>query len=1769
MDTNNISTDILDSKIKKLRIELPHFSFSHSSSEEESQHTFVGRKQIRKKLKKLVEATDDKTGVYLVTGNRGVGKTSLVNKVISQTSLQPDSIFFKNLNYLFILISAVIGTQFCLQEFGISPIKFNNTFWIILILGVVCFFLLCCFNGFRHKISKQKHRICKYLKEICDSFIFGLNELFFLTNPYNPYKTTQYLLKIIFIVCFAQIISLYTDFTSTFVFIFYLGVVFVFMLGRFGRNKWRNYKKERLPRGGIIFKFLIQIIFYESLFPFWTYIKNYNRVYLRINFGHKLNDEKDILRLIARTLSTEYDKYHRSFWHVLPWRVMAFGFLLLFAYLFSAIVENQKFYKPIKNSELYKASSQIFLGDTNWNKGSTQKDILDVRTLDNNGYFHLYFNQAEINLLVLDRFIFEISKIVEKIPQFLFCKTKISFDNEIVTPINYLFWLTFFSMYLFCVLLFRCRWFTAWFSTHGIIKRQLKRLNRDITYSTELENSINIKSAIPYFEPTIGTRTKKSRGVADAREIEKELQDILNNVQRIPIFMCRPNFVIVFDELDKVEPGESELEKESQEAKASLFSIDATRERQTEILKILSSMKYFLSTAQAKFIFIAGREMYDIYLADVSDRNNYIGSIFNAVIHVPSFLTDHSDGTHADMTSLTEEFVCRRLIPYCYCPEKMRNLTTYQEYLDEYIYKGLSQKKKDIDEKIKEKALKEKERNYWKREKNIQLGEEREIQKIIAILQQFIIYLAHISKGAPKKMMQLFETFIEVYKIDEKEEERYLVVQRYHSSRFFLTFSYYRQFALGIIAYLITPIFNHLSESNIKEHSDKLLVSSLRFVDFLFKFHKYTFSWKNLDISPELLEVNHSPELKSVVIDLLNYLAEIHINKSSFSLNDYKFDSLIANEIFAMTATDEVFSALFSFSLDETLPLKKHYQKLLGETLKEYEYRKDKNSDEFINAISSLQIVLGDLHYYDDQLEEAGIYYKNAVQPLRNLKPKIDDKSKDNEEDEDYETMTLEQLYLYVRNMLKLGMIYEKKKEYDFAYLTYGELCKRIIRERDISIKELRAGVVLRKVKNEVEFCEASTIFETNKEDKVVFVKASGLGDKEAKKYYDNIEIPQLETNGVEVPDSIASPQPLSFQKISPNTNDMLFKKMTYEGLKLLYLPFIAKLQILEKSHIGGITSNHLEQLEKEFTFLTSVIAHKEAKLLEADFYSRVADILYYKNSDLKKCNKNDDKENNCSCSACHYYNKALYTLLDKDEKLTVIKLLSACVEKICDDSCNMKYYTVLARILSDWGNVFFSCDVFNKKIEKNKTCYICGGKECNTYQMDNINLEKYIKYVISESNNLLIDNKNISKKEISFAMYAISLKAYTKANLYKRSAYQIYKMLSLLDHYKIYNVDFNKLSQKAIRSLWYATENLNIFELNKRKKDFGKNTIDEEIPLQNLLVDSEINRIKILVKKLEIKQNKAPENLKNYYSLHITSPYSINYSISTRIYQLRLKTIVNYEVYDVFRRIAAKKFLSVIHEFQLEKYNEYAVDIKKRLTYFVLLFILEDEKVYDEANKILSNSFAFDTTEKQKTMFLILEKLIAETIFCLKEISRLVKTIGETYLFNHSFMGSVHDKLSYWIRGYEAYKILKKDIEEEKNKNLMNLFIKNTSKTNSLKNIIHDSKIDKYLEYYLGEEWEEQLSGYYENEAALSHYHKCLEMHSEGRAYHTMIDSMIYIKDDYNDRSDHFNIAEERYMILNGEIKEKIDKLEKHFRSSKLYDVNNYFENDLGNDKQ
>ena len=69
-------------------------------------------------------------------------------------------------------------------------------------------------------------------------------------------------------------------------------------------------------------------------------------------------------------------------------------------------------------------------------------------------------------------------------------------------------------------------------------------------------------------------------------------------------------------------------------------------------------------------MFISGRELYDAYLADLSDRDFAISSIFSGVINVDSFLTP--EGGQTDVRSMSEWYITNRMIPRYWLEEMER-----------------------------------------------------------------------------------------------------------------------------------------------------------------------------------------------------------------------------------------------------------------------------------------------------------------------------------------------------------------------------------------------------------------------------------------------------------------------------------------------------------------------------------------------------------------------------------------------------------------------------------------------------------------------------------------------------------------------------------------------------------------------------------------------------------------------------------------------------------------------------------------------------------------------------------------------------------------------------------------------------------------------------------------------------------------------------------------------------------------------------------------
>lgn len=226
--------------------------------------------------------------------------------------------------------------------------------------------------------------------------------------------------------------------------------------------------------------------------------------------------------------------------------------------------------------------------------------------------------------------------------------------------------------------------------------------------------------------------------MASVREIEHELISIfekINQIGGIPFIFPKIRFIFVLDELDKADVKEFNTDKNENEnnsiippsdTKDTLGGIFSPRKRKENLIHTLAGMKYFLSTVKAKFIFVAGQELYDAYLADLSDRQFSLSSIFNEVISVDSFLKSYSSDT--SIITMTERLLCKQLMTV---DQRSKDGCIYPKYETLQHYHTLLIKCKKSPEK----------HPCWK----------LEIEQRILFLYHFMYYLMHTSNGSPKK----------------------------------------------------------------------------------------------------------------------------------------------------------------------------------------------------------------------------------------------------------------------------------------------------------------------------------------------------------------------------------------------------------------------------------------------------------------------------------------------------------------------------------------------------------------------------------------------------------------------------------------------------------------------------------------------------------------------------------------------------------------------------------------------------------------------------------------------------------------------------------------------------------------------------------------------------------------------------------------------------------------------------------------------------------
>lgn len=452
----------------------------------------------------------------------------------------------------------------------------------------------------------------------------------------------------------------------------------------------------------------------------------------------------------------------------------------------------------------------------------------------------------------------------------------------------------------------------------------------------------------------------------DPRTVEFLFLQILSDMQRATVHLAgardqlislpTPEIIFVFDELDKlgtrVDPGEGESSGGSQQVEI----LHSERKRSMELHKLLADMKNLLSSAPARFVFIGGRNLHDEWLADQTARQPLLTNLFSAEVYIPSLVTDFGR-VASDKRTLD------------------RNIKVYLKSQMQRAAKlfRMSQKRTTIpslalplEDQADESFLSppKEDKQLW----NLgltELGSDDVLLKHL-LWRDFRQFLTYRSMGNPKRLKELLGTFVRpVSRVVKDDRRRW--GKLFKDCDHVLAFGDTERFRVQLLA----RMYRHLTltfESLLVRRDDKLAISVFYLADFLFKFHRRAFSWSNLERADELVHIHRAPDLREILEAMVMQWSERFLHPIRNGMYDFRFRSDLAREVEYISRQSHEEMAAFNFTLDESQALKSTYQTNIA-------LFKEKTGREPVDMVAGL----GELHEFDQEYEEARVYYRRAI----------------------------------------------------------------------------------------------------------------------------------------------------------------------------------------------------------------------------------------------------------------------------------------------------------------------------------------------------------------------------------------------------------------------------------------------------------------------------------------------------------------------------------------------------------------------------------------------------------------------------------------------------------------------------------------------------------------------------------------------------------------------------------------------------------------------
>lgn len=1234
----------------------------------------------------------------------------------------------------------------------------------------------------------------------------------------------------------------------------------------------------------------------------------------------------------------------------------------------------------------------------------------------------------------------------------------------------------------------------------------IERIDADVTLSSE--TGAIPQSVLHDFGMYFKFGRSVSYPIADVPEMQEMLVDLLNLIDK---HYCHIHFIFIIDELDKISPKDEERRLMPEyNISNSVKGISGTQSRQKVLSDLLANMKYFISSSKAKFVFVAGYDMYDETLSDISNREFNIHSIFNGHINVSSFFrrTNHYSGVE----SMIEQYLCHMLID-----NDHRN---GKEYLREYAAYC---------------------RKHWKSQGLYRGCEkfnvyERILERRIVFLHNFLTYLVYMSNGSPKKLAMYIEKYVRSRnRLDEKMERDKKLGKDYDvnlgmgNSEYYLFFDSRNVQRICFVNYLIFPMIQNLvDKSNI--YNDKLLVSTSFMISNLYKFHKSGFSMRNLEYMPELLDINKMPELRDFIGGIVDFLTQTHIDESVMNLYKYKFPMHLSEEITFFSKTSEEISYLFNFSHDELLSVKNLYMRQLEH------YNNGKYE---VMAVASLHHMLGDIYMLEENYELAIYEFQEALVSLHR-------QAETRNENLAFLHKEPSRILFYIRLSLKLGLAYEKRKTYDTAYLTYEQLVRKLLEhKKEISIRKKNINkIVLQKLQNKESLFNDIRITYLAPLAKLFVLEKMDLGG------FTKEDVEQAVREFTELKDMAEEKRPIMIVDFNTKLGDMMYYRNKNED-------FLNQLvEIIDKNHIA----------KKQEACKCRKSEHKGVK-----HFSCAACFWY--NSAIKTAIENilyKGEENGLKYNL--YPSKALFflnILLDKDSlgKLSTLgsiplKAIAKSLVGIANCLLGCSHNASVSKLNEQNIHLFFD-KLYQVSVEYNKQEENVGEKTPIKIEFEEEIKQHFDTFMKSQLYywSAALIYEMIGEYKSAYSVYCQMLDSIQtclptigiKASDGMLNFCHFLAIKSIQDSYKHYG-HINTTEIDSFKRM------LNLNLITDISLDDLSNSPDIEIILYKYYHICFFSDDKELTYRV----------LNHVLSARQLGCEKIISSLVQNIQNLRFKEEVNEQILFLLMPEFKEAFyegkhnvMNTLQVFQTYLYNKDGLaSVMKRLKW----------NIFDEGSSDNDNRFQLLIYLTTDSLFClnkvtdILSPLYSTTLYNNMYIGECYE---REFVWNHLLISlreilyyAESKDINHFIAGFQ--KRFRYKFDENKIQNLFANLAKYITSlptwyewkqlSESPVEIIYDKICPSSHRY---------LTSTYLIGNAVDYYHKAVEMHTGGKTYKEMMSTLYFLEDDLFNNSCYFKFALELYCLNNGHIQKKIDSLERsYYRNKGLFDINNYLKN-------